>query len=171
MAGVMIAPALLIHFFWYLNDPTDHRRYVKDNVQAWLFWAAANLMISWYLAMIVDIIPMLFTFALGLAWGHVSEAVKSRIEKYDSVKNTFKPVLYAASAWVSWVIIFENIYNLHNGEDHSLSRADYTYRVSAAHSLILHCDTNHTVAFSSGLLRLLPGACHLRTAHDIPLRR
>lgn len=136
MAGVMIAPALLIHFFWYLNDPTDHRRYVKDNVQAWLFWAAANLMISWYLAMIVDIIPMLFTFALGLAWGHVSEAVKSRIEKYDSVKNTFKPVLYAASAWVSWVIIFENIYNLHNGEDHSLSRADYTYRLSQVVSFV-----------------------------------
>lgn len=49
---------------------------------------------------------------------------------YDSVKNTAKPVFYAASAWASWAIIFGNIYDLYNNEDNSLSRAHYTNRLS-----------------------------------------
>ncbi|TRM68478.1 Mechanosensitive ion channel-domain-containing protein [Schizophyllum amplum] len=129
LAGILVTPALLIHFYWYEKDPTDERRYVKDNVQAWLFWAAANMMISWYLAMIVDVIPILVTFFISLVWGHVSEYIKSRVELYDSVKNTFKPVLYAASGWASWVIIFAHIFKLYNLDNEETSPAPYLDRV------------------------------------------
>ena len=72
LAGLLVTPALLIHFYWYKKDPSDDRRYVKDNVQAWLFWAAAKVSISWGLALIVDIVPAVIRFVIGLVWGHVS---------------------------------------------------------------------------------------------------
>ncbi|KAL1687954.1 Mechanosensitive ion channel-domain-containing protein [Schizophyllum commune] len=129
LAGLLVTPALLIHFYWYKKDPSDDRRYVKDNVQAWLFWAAANILISWYLAMIVDVIPIIATFFISLVWGHVSEYIKSRIELYVSVKNTFKPLLYAASGWASWVIIFAHIFKLYDTNDEETSQAAYLDRV------------------------------------------
>ncbi|KAG5635453.1 hypothetical protein H0H81_011192 [Sphagnurus paluster] len=129
LAGILVVPGVLVHIYWYNPNPTDHRRYVKDNVQAWLFWAASNLVISWYLAMIVDVIPVLVRFFISASWGHVSEHVKTRIEMYDSVKNNIKPVLYAASGWVSWVIIFGNIYDLYNAQKPDQSRAAYTQRL------------------------------------------
>ncbi|THV05377.1 hypothetical protein K435DRAFT_816370 [Dendrothele bispora CBS 962.96] len=132
LAGLIVAPGVLIHFFWYEKNPTDQRRYVKANVQAWLFWAAANLLISWYLALIVDLIPTVITFVLAAVWGHISEYQKSRLELYNSVKNTFKPLLYAASGWASWVIIFGHIFNLYNTDDPDSSRAHYTQRVYEA---------------------------------------
>ncbi|KAJ3760988.1 Mechanosensitive ion channel-domain-containing protein [Lentinula raphanica] len=129
VAGILVTPGILIHFYWYNDNPTSHRKYVEQNVQAWLFWAAANLLLSWYLAVIVDLVPTLATFIIAAAWGHVSEVFKSRVELYNSVKNTFKPVLYAASAWASWVIIFGHIFNLYDTEDSSQSRASYTERL------------------------------------------
>lgn len=127
----MIAtPGIIIYFYWYKPNPTEHRLYVTQNVQAWLFWAAANLLISWYLAMCIDIIPVVIRFFISAAWGHVSETIKSRIEMYDSIKDTIKPLFYAASGWASWVIIFGHIYELHDLEDPSKSRASYTQRVS-----------------------------------------
>ncbi|KAF9468793.1 hypothetical protein BDZ94DRAFT_1279344 [Collybia nuda] len=129
LAGVLITPALLIQFYWYKPDPTPERRYIKDNVQAWLFWAAANLLISWYLALFVDIAPILSQFFISGFWGHVSESVKTQIERYDSVKDTLKPLLYAASGWASWIIIFGHIYNLFNTQNGDESRAHYTKRL------------------------------------------
>ncbi|KAJ3503863.1 hypothetical protein NLJ89_g8241 [Agrocybe chaxingu] len=130
LAAILVAPGLLIHFYWYKPNPTSHRQFVKDNVQGWLFWAAANLLISWYLAMIIDIIPILIRFFISAFWGHVSESVKTKLETYDSVKDTAKPAFYAGSAYASWIIIFEGIYKLYNGEDTSQSRAGYTYRTA-----------------------------------------
>ncbi|KAF9036045.1 hypothetical protein BDZ89DRAFT_1061875 [Hymenopellis radicata] len=130
LAGVLITPGVLIHFYWYKKNPTEHRLLVKQNVQAWLFWAAANLLVSWYLALIVDLVPTVIRFLIMAAWGHVSEVVKSRLELYGSVKNTFKPLLYAASGWVSWEIIFGHIFNLFDTSDNDASRAPYTERVS-----------------------------------------
>ncbi|KAJ7755678.1 Mechanosensitive ion channel-domain-containing protein [Mycena maculata] len=124
LAAVLVAPGVLIYFFWYKPYKTEFRHKVTLNVQAWLFWAAANLLISWYLAMIIDIVPSLVRFSISLSWGHVSEAIKSRIEMYNSVKNTIKPPFYAASAWVSWVIIFANIFQLYG--DGSRNRQAYT---------------------------------------------
>lgn len=124
-----MAPAILVHFFWYKPHPTDHRRYVKNNVEAWLFWAAANILVSWYLALVVDIVPIVIRFLISAFWGHVSESVKSQYELYTSVKDTLKPVLYAASCWVSWVIIFAHIYELYDIDDESQSQAQYLNRV------------------------------------------
>lgn len=122
---------MLVHFYWYKPHPDEHRRYVKDNVEAWLFWAGANLTISWYLALIVDIVPIVANYAISIVWGHVSEGMRTKTELYNSVKDTVKPLLYAASAWVSWVIIFTQIYELYDMDDSSKSRAAYTARVGA----------------------------------------
>ncbi|KAF8897125.1 Mechanosensitive ion channel-domain-containing protein [Infundibulicybe gibba] len=156
LAGVLVTPGVLIHFYWYLPSPSPQRLYIKQNVQAWLFWAAANILISWYLAMIIDIIPVISRFAIAGFWGHVSEYVKSRIEMYDTVKNTVKPLFYAGSCWLSWVIIFENIYHLFNSDQPQLSRARYTARVDQAIEFLFFlalvlCARNmlsHAIAFS-----------------------
>ncbi|KAI0824686.1 Mechanosensitive ion channel-domain-containing protein [Trametes gibbosa] len=132
LSGLLITPALLLHFFWYKPHPDEHRKFIRDNVEAWLFWAAANISISWGLGLIVDIIPVIIRWAISLAWGHVSEIIKSRLELYNSVKDTIKPALYAASCWVSWVILFNNIFQLYDMDDEDASRAAYTPRVYQA---------------------------------------
>lgn len=133
ISGLLVTPALLVHFYWYKPNPTEHRRYVKDNVEAWLFWAGVNTSISWYLALMVDLLPTVVRFIVSGAWGHVSEGFKSKIEMYNSVKNTIKPLLYAGSGWASWVIIFAHIYQLHDLDDETQSRANYTNIVSVAY--------------------------------------
>ena len=138
LSGLLIMPPLLVHFFWYKPHPTEHRRFVKDNLEAWFFWAAANLTISWYLALSIDVLPIAARFLISAFWGHVSESVKTRIELYNSVKDTVKPLFYAASAWVSWIIIFVNIFHLRDMDDPDNSRAHYTVRVSAAPTLCLY---------------------------------
>ncbi|KAI6004122.1 hypothetical protein EDD15DRAFT_2222691 [Pisolithus albus] len=121
LAGVLVTPALIVHFFWYKPHPTDHRHYVTQNVEAWLFWAAANVVISWGLAMIVDIIPVVIRMLISMSWGHVSEEIKTRIELYNSVKDTLKPVF--------WIILFQNIFRLHDSSGVQ-SYAAYTNRVA-----------------------------------------
>lgn len=142
LAGILIAPAILVHFYWYEPHRTEHRRFVKDNIEAWLFWAASNILISWFLAVIIDLIPNVIWLFISAAWGHVSEHIKSRIELYDSVKDSFKPVFYAGSAYASWTIIFEHIFTLYNSQDTSASRAGYTNRVSCI-SLSSLTQTHH----------------------------
>ncbi|KAI0796486.1 Mechanosensitive ion channel-domain-containing protein [Abortiporus biennis] len=156
ISAVIITPAILIHFFWYKRDPTDHRRFVKDNVQAWLFWAAANISISWFLALLIDFLPPIIRYFIALSWGHVSEAIKTKLELYNSVKDTIKPLFYAASGWVSWVILFEHIYKLYNQDDPGNSRARYTERIYQVieflffFSLVICAQRmlSHAVAFS-----------------------
>ncbi|KIM67723.1 hypothetical protein SCLCIDRAFT_20757 [Scleroderma citrinum Foug A] len=99
-----------------------------------LFWAATSIVISWVLvAMSVDVIPVIIRILISLSWGHVeSEEVKTRIELYNSVKDIFKPVLYAFSAWISWVILFENILHLNNPSSDVQSYAAYTGRAPFA---------------------------------------
>lgn len=128
LAAILVAAALLPHFLWYNKDKAN-RRVIQDNIEAWLFWAAANILVSWYLAMIVDVVPIIINFAVSAGWGHVSEYIKNRLELYDSVKDTIKPLLYAASGWVSWIIVFQNIYKLYNTDPNVTSPAPYTDRV------------------------------------------
>ena len=130
LAAILVAPAIIVQFYWYDKDPTDHRKFVKDNIQAWLFWAAANIVISWYLAVIIDIVPILFRYAVSAVWGHVSESIKTKIETYISVKDTAKPAFYAASAYASWIIIFADIFDLYNVGHPTSSRAQYLHRAS-----------------------------------------
>lgn len=129
LAALLVTPGVLVQFLWYERHKTEHRQYIKDNVQCWLFWLASNLLVSWYLAVLLDIVPTVVRYFLSAFWGHVSESVKSRLELYISVKNTLKPVLYAASAWVSWVIIFVDIFGLYNAADPRASRASYLNRI------------------------------------------
>lgn len=79
--------------------------------------------------MIIDIIPILFRYFISATWGHVSESIKTKIETYDSVKDTAKPAFYGGSMWVSWVIIFDHIFKLHNSGEPENSRAGYTIKV------------------------------------------
>ncbi|KAI0069128.1 hypothetical protein BV25DRAFT_1818080 [Artomyces pyxidatus] len=130
LAGLLVTGPLISRFFWYKPHPTASRRYKQDNIEAWVFWAAANVIVSWWLAMLIDIVPAVIRGVVALAWGHVSEAIKTRLELYNSVKGTIKPLFYASSGWVSWVIIFENIYKLHDAGNPGASRASYTKRVS-----------------------------------------
>ncbi|KAF7978317.1 hypothetical protein HWV62_929 [Athelia sp. TMB] len=130
LAALLAAPAIVLTYTWYADAETPHRRWVRDNAAAWLFWAAANVLLSWHLAFLVDLAPALVRGALAAGWGHVSERVKTRLELYASVKDTAKPLLYAASAWVSWIIIFENIYGLHDAAASVKSEAAYTDRMA-----------------------------------------
>jgi small-conductance mechanosensitive channel len=129
LAAVLITPALLVHFFWYKPHPTDYRHFVDINIEAWLFWAAANVVISWGLAMIIDIIPAIIRVAIAVTWGHVSETVRTKLELYASIKDTIKPLFYAASAWLSWNILFQNIFML-NDSSNAQNYARYTDRVA-----------------------------------------
>lgn len=129
LAAVLITPALLVHFFWYKPHPTDYRHFVDINIEAWLFWAAANVVISWGLAMVIDIVPVITRVAIAVTWGHVSETVRTKFELYASIKDTIKPLFYAASAWLSWNILFQNIFKL-NDSSNAQTYARYTDRVA-----------------------------------------
>lgn len=82
--------------------------------------------------MTIDVVPIFIRYLISAVWGHVSESVKTRIETYDSVKDTAKPAFYAASAYASWTIIFGSIYSLFDSKDNSQSRAQYTNRVGSS---------------------------------------
>jgi len=129
LAAILATPAILVHFFWYKPHPTDYRHFVDINIEAWFFWAAANVVISWGLAMAIDIVPGIIRIFISVSWGHVSETVKTKLELYASIKDTVKPLFYAASAWLSWIILFQNIFGLHTAGT-SPSYAPYTDRVS-----------------------------------------
>lgn len=129
LAGVLITGPILLRFYWYKEKPTDERRYILNNIEAWLFWAAANLIVSWWLALIIDLVPVIFLTLISIGWGHISEGVKDSVELFNGIKNTIKPILYASSMWVSWVIIFQGIFKLYDGGNPQASRAAYTERV------------------------------------------
>lgn len=129
LAAVLITPALLVHFFWYKPHPTQYRHFVDINIEAWLFWAAANVVISWGLAMIIDVLPAIIRVAIAVSWGHVSETVRTKLELYASIKDTIKPLFYAASAWLSWNILFQNIFML-NDPSNAQNYAPYTDHVA-----------------------------------------
>ncbi|KAF9055376.1 hypothetical protein BDZ89DRAFT_18077 [Hymenopellis radicata] len=126
LAAVLVAVGIVIHLDW---DDTSTEHLKKLNIEAWLFWTAANVVISWYLALLVDLVPIIVRYFIMATWGHVSEAVKTRLEFYAMAKNNFKPVLYAANCWASWVIIFGHIYDLYNPGNSNDSRSPYTKRV------------------------------------------
>jgi hypothetical protein len=129
LAGLLITAPILLHFYWYKKNPTEERRYTLNNVEAWLFWAAANLIVSWWLALIIDLVPVIFLTLISIGWGHISEGVKGSIELFNGIKNTIKPIFYAASMWVSWVIIFQGIFKLYDDANPDTSKAAYTVRV------------------------------------------
>jgi len=138
LAGLLITAPILLHFYWYKNNPTESRRYTLNNIEAWLFWAAANLLVSWWLALIIDLVPVVFLTLISIGWGHISEGIKGSVELFNGIKNTIKPIFYAASMWVSWVIIFEGIFKLYDDGNPDASKAAYTRRVR--HSFSFRAD-------------------------------
>lgn len=175
LAGIIATPPILLTTLYLNHDKTAQRQYLDYTVSAWMLWVASNLPISWALALIVDISPGIYTWFVFFVWGHVSEGIKNRVELYISVKDTFKPVLYAASIWVSWVIIFEDVYELYDSVNPDDSRAPYTPRVSlctrnTSYVDIIDIDYRFT-AISSSRIFVLPRTCHMRTAHVIPYDR
>ena len=96
LAGLIAAIPTIIHFFWYKPHPTSHRRWVSDNISAWFYWGAANLLISWYLAAILNLLPLVTTWVVHATWGTVTERFKGNVAMYDGFKGWIKPILYAA---------------------------------------------------------------------------
>ncbi|KAF8608249.1 hypothetical protein BDV93DRAFT_519301 [Ceratobasidium sp. AG-I] len=125
-AGLLAAAPIILRIYYLQPNRTEHRTYVTDTVSAWLFWAAANVLVSWYIAVLIDLVPHIIAFAVGTAWGTVSEQLKSRIEVYNATKGWIKPPFYAATAWVAWYILFVNIFKLYNPADEDSSLASYT---------------------------------------------
>jgi hypothetical protein len=89
-AGLLVTPPLILKYYWYQPHPTPQRLYILQNIEAWLFWAAAQVIISWVLALMVDIVPAVVTGTISIVWGHVSEYIKTRIELYTAIKNNIK---------------------------------------------------------------------------------
>ncbi|QRW12748.1 transporter, small conductance mechanosensitive ion channel (MscS) family protein [Ceratobasidium sp. AG-Ba] len=125
-AGLLAVAPILLRIYYLKPHRTEHRTYVTNTVSAWLFWAAANVLISWYIAVLIDLIPHIIAFAVDTVWGTVSEQLKGRIEVYNATKGWIKPPFYAATAWVAWYILFANIFKLYNPSDEHASLASYT---------------------------------------------
>lgn len=115
-------------FLWLDKHDSENNHFIWEQVCAWVFWVAANLILSWYFAFLVDIFPVLAKLIVQIVWGEVSEMIKSRLEFYHSAKNSLKPMIYGATAWASWVIIFDSIYHLYDHANEDDSRARYTPR-------------------------------------------
>jgi hypothetical protein len=131
-AGLLAAAPIILRIYYLKPHRTEHRAYVTDTVSAWLFWAAANVLVSWYIAVLIDLIPHIVAFAVDTVWGTVSEQLKSRIETYNATKGWIKPPFYAATAWVAWFILFAKIFKLYDPSDEDASVASYTPVVSGA---------------------------------------
>lgn len=52
LAILLATPAILFQYLWYKPYPTEDRAYVNDNISAWLYWASANMLVSWALAFV-----------------------------------------------------------------------------------------------------------------------
>ncbi|CAE6475653.1 unnamed protein product [Rhizoctonia solani] len=125
-AGLLVAAPIILRIYYLKPNRTEHRAYVTDTVSAWLFWAAANVLVSWYIAVLIDLIPHLIAFSVDTVWGTVSEQLKSKIETYNATKGWIKPPFYAATAWVAWFILFAKIFKLYNPSNEDASVAHYT---------------------------------------------
>jgi len=132
LAGLIVTAPILLKFLWLDKDPNPHRIEIYDQVAAWTIWVAVNLLISWALAFIINLLPTVFKLLIVLAWGDLSETMKTRLELYDAAKGTFKPMFYGASGWLSWVIIFHGVYGLYDVHDESQSKLQYLNRVYQA---------------------------------------
>jgi hypothetical protein len=128
LTGLLVTAPILLKVFWLDPQWSEHRHFVWEQVTAWVVWAAANIMLSWYFAFFVDIAPIIASSVVEVVWGELSEYVKSRVQLYNSAKHAIKPMLYGGTGLASWVIIFHNIYGLYDPSNESASRASYAPR-------------------------------------------
>lgn len=86
------------------------------------------------LAVIIDLLPAAALGLIHIFWGEVTESMKMHVEVYGVIKGWIKPILYAASIWGSWAVVFGQIFALYKMNDEGNSRASYAPRVRIPHS-------------------------------------
>ncbi|OAV99069.1 hypothetical protein PTTG_02396 [Puccinia triticina 1-1 BBBD Race 1] len=134
-----IIPPLVLRFTGYYqsgDSPEAHNtRFIYDNVAAWLFWAAYNILASWVLSFLTELIPrphssccvhQAIVLLVGVVWGDVNETIKGRVETFHTAKPWIKVIFYSAMCWGSWEVIFNGIYHLYALTDTGHYRAPYT---------------------------------------------
>lgn len=77
----------------------------KDNIGAWFYFAAFNVLLSWYLAVLIDLAPLAVTGVITLLWGEVTEAMKVHVETYGVIKGWIKP----SASNLFPLILFDNL--------------------------------------------------------------
>ncbi|KAL7413540.1 hypothetical protein BDY24DRAFT_434761 [Mrakia frigida] len=129
LSACLVSIPVAVYFLYEKPDPTERRKYVSDNIGAWFYFAAFNMLVSWYLAVAVDLIPAVATMFVHIFWGEVQESMKTHVETFGIMKSWIKPILYAASFWGSWAVLFGSIYDLYDSSDEGASRAAYAPRM------------------------------------------
>ncbi|MBW0542438.1 hypothetical protein O181_082153 [Austropuccinia psidii MF-1] len=131
---ILLIPPFILRFrgFYQFGDSPHqiHTRYIYDNVAAWMFWASYNLLASWVLHLLIELVPRLLVFLVDVIWGEVSEVIKTYVENFRMFKPWIKYMFYSAMLWGSWEIIFSGLYQLHSHDDSGQYRAPYTDVVS-----------------------------------------
>lgn len=97
----------------------------------------------------------MITIDIHCSWGNISEAFKGKVALYEAFKGWVKPVLYAACAWVSWIILFDHIYKLHDSSTEVASKAKYTDRVCFHKMLYLSPAHHVSVDLTSNRISVL----------------
>lgn len=59
-------------------------------------WNLRSGRISWYLAVVINILPHIVTWFVSVAWGTITESFKTRLGLYEAFKGWIKPIFYAA---------------------------------------------------------------------------
>ncbi|KAA1126599.1 hypothetical protein PGTUg99_029464 [Puccinia graminis f. sp. tritici] len=125
----IIPPLVLRYTGYYQSGDTPSAattRYIYDNVAAWLFWGSYNILASWVLNFMTELIPRVIVLLVGIVWGDVNETIKGRVETFHTAKPWIKVIFYSAMCWGSWEVIFNGIYHLYALTENGQYRAPYT---------------------------------------------
>ncbi|KAH9467771.1 hypothetical protein MJO28_006181 [Puccinia striiformis f. sp. tritici] len=128
----LIPPLVLRYTGYYQTGDSQESiktRFIYDNVAAWLFWASYNIVASWVLNFLTELIPRSIVLLVGIVWGDVNENIKGQVETFHTAKPWIKVIFYSAMCWGSWEVIFNGIYRLYAVSENGLYRAPYTETV------------------------------------------
>lgn len=127
---VFIIPPIILRYGGHhqsgISPSASNSKYVYDNVAAWFIWASYNILSSWVLHFLIELVPRAVVLLVGIVWGDVNEAIKGRVETFHAAKPWIKVIFYSAMCWGSWEVIFRGIYNLYSLTEDGHYRAPYT---------------------------------------------
>lgn len=130
---VFIIPPIILRYGGYYQSGDSpsaiNSKYVYDNVAAWFIWASYNIMSSWVLHFLIELVPRAIVLLVGIVWGDVNETIKGRVETFHAAKPWIKVLFYSAMCWGSWEVIFRGIYFLYFLKEDGHYRAPYTETV------------------------------------------
>lgn len=130
LSVVLLIPPLSLRYDGYYKSGDDpaavHSRYIYDNVAAWMFWASFNIVTSWLLHFLIELVPRLVVLLVGVVWGDVNETIKGRVETFQTAKPWVKVIFYSAMSWGSWEVMFRGIFGLYSTMENGQYRAPYT---------------------------------------------